>query len=324
MNNESTALAIRDPQALATPQRRTMRPPLSFSNDERQMIRDSFMLGASEGEARALIAIAEHMRLDPFKRQIHFVQRWNKDAGKMIWAFQTSIDGFRSMAEDTGEFIGSDEPEFTFEETVNPETGEPTGKRELVARVRVYRKDFDKPFVGVARYTEFVQTTKEGRPNSMWARAPRNMLAKCAEAQAFRKAFPQDLAGVYSDDEVRDERDVSPPSVVRGDVRPLQSLPAAPVDAEVVEKPPAKQWPAEFFGAPSEDALIATLAAYQKVKEKLTTEQRKQAQAAYKERKAQLEAAARARETADPGTQVDPATGEVVPPAEEREVGAEG
>lgn len=323
MSTESTALTIRDPQALTTPQRRSMRPPLSFGSDERQMIRDSFMPGASEGEAKAMIAVAEHMRLDPFKRQIHFVKRWNSELKREVWAFQTSIDGFRSMAEDTGEFCGTDEPEFTFEDCVNPATGEPTGKKELVARVRVHRKDFDKPFVGVARYSEFVQLTREGHPNSMWARAPRNMLAKCAEAQAFRKAFPQDLAGVYSDDEMREERDVTPArSVTSSDVRPLQSLPAGPVDAEVVEK---KDWPAAFRGAANEDALAAVLSGYQKVKEKLTTEERKQAQAAFKERKGQLEAAARVAESAAPGEQVDPATGEVVPPAEgEREPGAEG
>jgi phage recombination protein Bet len=321
MSIESTALAIRDPQALATPQRRTMRPPLSFNPDERQMIRDSFMPGASEPEAKAMIAIAEHMRLDPFKRQIHFVKRWNADLQREVWAFQTAIDGFRSMAEDTGEFIGSDEPEFNFEDRIDPATGEPTGKKELVARVRVYRKDFEKPFVGIARYTEFVQTKKDGSPNSMWARAPRNMLAKCAEAQAFRKAFPQDLAGVYSDDEVREERDVSPPSVVRGDVRPLQSLPAAaPVDAEVVEK---KDWPAAFRAAADESALATTLSAYQKVKERLTTGERKAAQEAFKARKGELEAAARTADQKEP--EHDPATGEVVPPAEvEREPGAEG
>lgn len=309
MSTESTALAIREPQAL---QRRTMRPPLAFTSDERQMIRDSFMPGASEPEARAMIAIAEHMRLNPFKRQIHFVQRWNKDLGRMVWAFQTAIDGFRSMAEDTGEFCGSDEPEFTFEERIDPATGEPTGKRELVARVRVYRRDFDRPFIGVARYTEFVQTTKDGNPNSMWQRGPRNMLAKCAEAQAIRKAFPQDLAGVYADDEMP-ERDVSPPSVVRGDVRPLAAAPQ-PVDAEIVEP-----WPARFAGAADESTLAQLLAAYQKVKEKLTAAERKESQAAYLARKKAIEEAARASEPAH-----DPATGEVVPAAEERTPGEEG
>jgi len=318
--SSTTALALRQPTQLAE---RTMRAPLSFSDDERQMIRDSFMPGASEGEAKAMIAIAEHMRLDPFKRQIHFVKRWNPELQREVWAFQTAIDGFRSMAEDTGEFRGSDEPEFSFEERVDPATGAPSGKKELVARVRVHRKDFDVPFVGVARYSEFVQTKKDGTPNRMWATAPHNMLAKCAEAQAFRKAFPQSLAGVYTDDELA-ERDVTP-RVAPADVKPIAgAAKPAVVDADLV-KP--VDWPATFRAAGTEDELAAALTAYQKVKEGLSKELRTSSQAAYKQRKAELEAAARAQEQAEPGEQVDPGTGEVVPaPAAEaaREPGAEG
>jgi hypothetical protein len=63
-------------------------------------------------------------------------------------------------------------------------------------------KGSDEPTVGVALYREYVQRKKDGTPNRMWATMPAAMLAKCAEALALRKAFPQELAGIYSDAEM--------------------------------------------------------------------------------------------------------------------------
>jgi phage recombination protein Bet len=196
----STALTVPDHnQALAIQGAQR----LSFTDEERRIIRESFMPGASDAEARPLLAVAETLRLSPFKRQIHFVKRWNREAQREVWSFQTSIDGYRSIAEESGEFIGADEPEFYFAERINPATGEPTGKKELACKVRVWRKGFEKPFVGNVRYSEFVQTTKDGTPNAMWAKSPHNMLAKCAESAAIRKAFPQRLAGVHGEEDGR-------------------------------------------------------------------------------------------------------------------------
>lgn len=59
---------------------------------------------------------------------------------------------------------------------------------------------------GVALYREYAGTrfdksTQRHVPNSMWASKPATMIAKCAEALALRKAFPQDLSGLYTADE---------------------------------------------------------------------------------------------------------------------------
>jgi hypothetical protein len=54
----------------------------------------------------------------------------------------------------------------------------------------------------VALYREYVQTDWNGNPTRMWKNMGANQIAKCAEALALRKAFPHDLAGVYTAEEM--------------------------------------------------------------------------------------------------------------------------
>ena len=58
------------------------------------------------------------------------------------------------------------------------------------------------PYTASARYREYVQVKKNGEPNKMWATKSFVMLGKCAEALALRKAFPDELGGMYSDEEM--------------------------------------------------------------------------------------------------------------------------
>lgn len=163
-----------------------------FTQDQEQMILTQFLGGASKSEAMVLLEIVKRRRLDPFSRQVYFVKRWDSAKKQEVWAIQTSIDGLRCTAERTGKYDGQDEPEFG-----KDEHGE-------FCKVRVYRKDWsnNRAAVGVAYKAEFVQMTKEGRPTKFWAEKPRLMLAKCAEALAIRKAFPEDTAGLYITEEM--------------------------------------------------------------------------------------------------------------------------
>lgn len=195
---------------------------LRFTQEQRQILLDTFANGASDQEFVALVEVAQKRNLDPFKREIFFVKRWDAGKGREVWATQVAIDGLRLVAERSGLYAGQDEPEF-----------EERDGALYLARVRVWRKDWPRPAVGVARWSEYVQTTRDKqsgqtRPNAMWSKMPYTMLAKCAEALAIRKAFPESAAGLYTDDEMGQALNEAPapPPPQRADVRPVERKPA--------------------------------------------------------------------------------------------------
>lgn len=197
---------------------------LTFTDEQRQMIRDTYANGASDAEFAVLMEIAKARRLNPLLRQIHFVKRWTPKGD--VWSPQVSIDGLRAIAQRTGLYDGQDEPRF--EEA-------PDGSLRL-CKVAVYRKDWQRPAVGVAYWTEYVQTTRDKqtgkkRPTEMWERMPHVMLSKVAEAIALRKAFPEDMAGLYTGDEMAQA----------DNDRPRYERP--PVDAEGPRGEPARREP---------------------------------------------------------------------------------
>ena len=165
--------------------------------------------GQVELAPRAVIAKFKHTcdrtGLDPMARQIYCIGRFSQ--GQVEWSVQTAIDGFRVIAERSQKYAGQDAAEWL------TATGEwvPVfvkalhGEHPLAARVNVYRHDWkdDKPAVGVATWDEYAQYTKKGPLTQMWGQRGPGQLAKCAEALALRKAFPQDLAGLYTDDEMQ-------------------------------------------------------------------------------------------------------------------------
>lgn len=233
----STALAtIEEPNHALIVKRD--RDRLEFSPEQEAMIRDMYMSGATPLEAAVLLEIAKSRRLDPLKKQIHFVKRKGYDGEPDKWTAQVAIDGFRSIANDTGLYDGQDEPEIIYD----------ADGYVIAAKVRVYRRDIGRAFVGNAHFSEYCQVKSNGDATKMWAKMPRTMIAKCAEALALRKAFPEELGGLYTSDEMG-QAENEPPPVVR-QVHPPPSEPTSA--ARPAKKPAAPE--------PDADLVLALLA----------------------------------------------------------------
>jgi len=215
-----------------------------------------------QGAAKADLAIFFHYSqrtgLDPFSRQIYFIKRDGR------WTIQVGIDGFRVIARRAARLEGCT---ISYEDsewadgagawsTVWTETGPP-----LAAKVTVLR-DAER-FPGVVRYSAYVPL-KDGRATGQWGRMAAEQLEKCAEAKALRRAFPNDLSGVYEPAEM--EQGI--PEEMR--VRPVSRAQATVVSDDPDVDPPASQealrrvaeaftaanWPSEESARPAIALLI--------------------------------------------------------------------
>lgn len=146
--------------------------------------------------------------LDPFARQIYMIGRmtWNPATRQkeMKQTIQTGIDGFRLIARRAAD---ARKETFSMDDVL---WADPNGKWHdlwiwdtppLAAKVTV--RVGDAHFSAVAATREYMPTTKEGQPTGQWRNMPAVMIAKCAEALALRKAFPMDLSGVYTGEEMQ-------------------------------------------------------------------------------------------------------------------------
>lgn len=170
---------------------------------------------ADRPTVEAFLAHCRRTQLDPIARQIYAIYR----AGK--WGIQISIDGARLVAERSGRYEGQTTPEFTSDGKTWTEVWLDAAPPRA-ARVGVYKSGFREPQYAVALWEayavyqdEWVDGRKTGNKtlSAMWAKMGPLMLAKCAEMLALRKAFPQDLSGLYSTEEM--DQAGTPREVVR-------------------------------------------------------------------------------------------------------------
>lgn len=166
----------------------------SIDNEKLALIKQTVAKGATDLELDLFLHACKRTGLDPLMKQIYAIKRWSAADNRDVMSFQTGIDGYRLIADRTGKYAGSDEPSFMVSADGLPE----------VASVTVTKMVDGVPckFSASARWLEYVQRNRQGQPTSMWQKMPFLMLGKCAEALALRKAFPAELSGVYTHEEM--------------------------------------------------------------------------------------------------------------------------
>lgn len=159
------------------------RQDLVLSPEKIKLLKDTVCKGASDAELEMFLHICKHTGLDPFMKQIYSIPRGGQRTT------QTSIDGFRLIAERTGKYAPGKESIFTYDDKGQLESA--------TSWVRKMTNDGTWHDVGATVYMcEFRGSTP------FWTKMPRVMLSKVAEAVALRKAFPVDLSGIYTADEM--------------------------------------------------------------------------------------------------------------------------
>ncbi len=163
--------------------------PSHYTQDQIQLLKNTICKGISDNDFMIFGHICKRTGLDPFARQIYAVAR----GGKMT--IQTGIDGYRLIAERTGKYAPGKEPTYAYD----------ANSKLLSATAFVKKQTADGTWHEVsatAFYSEYVQIFN-GVPSQFWAKMPHGQLAKCAEALALRRAFPQEMSGIYTKDEMQ-------------------------------------------------------------------------------------------------------------------------
>jgi len=221
--------------ALITVNGKTARMMDEYNPERVELLKRTICKDSTDDELALFVAQCKRTGLDPFARQIHAVKRPDKKAGRDVIVIQVGIDGYRLIAERTGAYQGQTMPQWCGEDGVWVDVWLKQGPP-AAARVGVHKAGFKDPVFGVALWNEYVQQYyKDGwQVSPMWKKMGALMLSKCAESLALRKAFPQELSGLYTAEEMQQADTVTPEAVAAPEaVQAIESEPAPVVRDEV-------------------------------------------------------------------------------------------
>jgi phage recombination protein Bet len=175
---------------------------MSFTPDQVDLIKRTICKGATDDELALFLHACRHLELDPFLKQIYGIKRANQ------MTIQISIDGYRAVAEKTKQYVPGREPSFTYDKD----------GRVFSATAYVKKLAVDGSWHEVSA-TAFMNEYAVSTNSTFWTKMPHNQLAKCAESLALRRAFPAQLSGTYTKEEME-----AAPSEEVADIEKFQAL----------------------------------------------------------------------------------------------------
>lgn len=179
--------------------------------DKYRLLKSQIAPGCTDDELAVFLEVAALRNLSPWAKQIYAIRRKSRaqdDRGQWVdvWkmTIQTGIDGFRLIASRKDPGYTTDDTVFEYDDKAKGPTN-PLGI--VKATVRIWKTGASRPVEASAFWDEYRQAIEDRngggkKLTGKWADMPRNQLGKCAEALALRKAFPEDLSGIYTDDEM--------------------------------------------------------------------------------------------------------------------------
>ncbi|MBW3638156.1 MAG: phage recombination protein Bet [Armatimonadetes bacterium] len=174
-------------QELATVESGAIAPTkdrISFDDEKLAIIQNHICKNATPAELEFFLATCRRRGFDPIAKQIYFIKYGNSPA-----AFVVSIDALRLTADRTRRYAPG-----------GAATYETDANGNLVAATAYVKKRVANEWhttSETAYLTEFFVAN-----NPKWKTMPRVMLSKAAEARALRRAFPEDLSGLYVHEEM--------------------------------------------------------------------------------------------------------------------------
>lgn len=166
-----------------------------FDNSKLDLLKSTICKGSNDQEFELFLHACQRTGLDPFMKQIYAVKRWDSTLKRESMTIQTGIDGYRLIAERTGKYSPGREPTYQYD-----------GNGNIVSSTAYIKKQTSDgtwhEVAATAFFNEYAQRTKEGNLSRFWKQLGHAMIAKCAEALALRKAFPGDLSGLYTKEEM--------------------------------------------------------------------------------------------------------------------------